>query len=326
MAWSGTDSRRLLSRTLRGRGIELGPGENPFVLHYPGAESRSVDRWDAEDNRRLFREVKPDAFSDPHLRADLNVERLSGFADASLDFVIASHVLEHLVEPLGQLEDIHRVLVPGGVLLLLLPDRRRTFDRTRRPTSLEHLVAEYDAGVTELDDAHIEEFLAHVQDHWEAGDEPKDQAERFDRHRKRSIHVHVWSDEEFAQVIAHCIRHLGMQWELIDQICTHDLDDSHEFGFALRKSTVALDPDVAADHFLMASGDLFSRSRWPAHGLHEAPPLPVAEDADVAWLHAALTAAETELAQAKRVIANHERVLGPLRRLGGGTLARWFRR
>ena len=59
--------------------------------------------------------------------------------------MLASHVLEHVANPLRLLDEVHRVLRPDGLLLLLLPDRHTTFDRTRAPTSLEHLMDDYEA-------------------------------------------------------------------------------------------------------------------------------------------------------------------------------------
>lgn len=321
-SWGGPEARRLLARSLRGSGIEVGPGESPFPLDYPGASAVSLDRWGADEIRRLFKEVEADRFSEPDVRVDLNTERLSAFADESQDFIIASHVLEHLVEPLGQLADMHRVLASGGTLLLLLPDRRRTFDSTREPTTLQQLVAKFHAKVTELDDAHLEEFLAHVPEDWGPDDPPKNQAERYARHRERSIHVHVWTEDEFAEVITHCIQQLGMRWELVDRLATDDVVSSIEFGMTLRKSTVALPPAIGAAHFRMAWAELGARSERTRADLTTAQQA----RAELEQTQLELAAATAELAQARRVLANHERLLGPLRRTGAGTLMRGVRR
>ncbi len=44
------------------------------------------------------------------------------FADGSFDVVTAKHVLEHTERPLPSLAEIRRVLRPGGVLLVIVPD------------------------------------------------------------------------------------------------------------------------------------------------------------------------------------------------------------
>jgi SAM-dependent methyltransferase len=152
--------RRGIARHLVGGGVELGPGHNPYPLDLPGTTVAYVDRWDPDENQALFPELGDAApFPVPDVVCDLNTDRLEALDDTSQDFVIASHVLEHVAEPLGLLDDIHRVLRPGGTALILLPDMRRTFDRNRPPTGLDHLVREHSAGVTEVDDDHIREFL-----------------------------------------------------------------------------------------------------------------------------------------------------------------------
>jgi predicted SAM-dependent methyltransferase len=47
---------------------------------------------------------------------------LEAVGDASLDFVIANHLLEHMADPLKGLENWIRVLRSGGILYLAVPD------------------------------------------------------------------------------------------------------------------------------------------------------------------------------------------------------------
>lgn len=52
---------------------------------------------------------------------DLNVERLPE-SDGSLDLVIASEVIEHLIEPGRAIAEFHRVVRPGGHVLITVPN------------------------------------------------------------------------------------------------------------------------------------------------------------------------------------------------------------
>ena len=54
--------------------------------------------------------------------------------------VAASHVIEHAPNLIGWLEDIGSVLRPGGVLALVVPDKRYTFDVTRRVSTVETMI------------------------------------------------------------------------------------------------------------------------------------------------------------------------------------------
>jgi SAM-dependent methyltransferase len=52
-----------------------------------------------------------------------DAEDLSDFADASIAAVVSFETIEHLHRPRTFLAEIHRVLAPGGVLLLSTPNR-----------------------------------------------------------------------------------------------------------------------------------------------------------------------------------------------------------
>jgi SAM-dependent methyltransferase len=228
--------REILIRHLEGTGLELGPGHQPFSLP-SNVKVRYVDRWDPEHSHELYPELGPEVpFLAPDIVANFDVDRLAMIEDGSEDFVVCSHVLEHLADPIGFLDEIQRVLRPGGVMILVLPDRRRTFDRDRPPTSLEHLVAEHDARVTVVDDAHVAEFLTLAGPEAAYLEQPAgtDRAEFFEWHRRRSIHVHCWTEDEFPEVLQYCVTRLAHHWDLLER---YPLDkDDIEFGYVLRKS------------------------------------------------------------------------------------------
>ncbi len=144
-----SDVRQQFASYLSGSGIEIGPGHTAFPVP-PGVDVRYVDRWSAAQQRALFPELADSDFRERDFEIDLDLERLSAFAAATQDFVIASHILEHLANPLAMVQEIHRVLRSGGLLVLLLPDYHVTFDRGRKPTSIEHLVDEYRRDVARL--------------------------------------------------------------------------------------------------------------------------------------------------------------------------------
>jgi SAM-dependent methyltransferase len=227
--------RQRIARHLAGDGIEVGPGGQPFPVP-PGARVRYVDRWRADEARALYPEVAGETFLEPDVITNFDVDRLGAFSTCSLDFVIASHVLEHLADPLGFLVEMHRVLRPGGLAIVLLPDRRRTFDRSRPPTPLEHLIEDHACRVRRVHDDHIEEFLEFADkgalSAALAGGWTKD--DYFEWHRRRSVHVHCWTEAEFHQVLLYLIVGLRVGWELVDNL--ELANDGLEFGYVLRRS------------------------------------------------------------------------------------------
>ena len=274
-------ARSQLSRHLVGRGIELGPGHIPFPVVMPSTSVRYLDAWAPADSGELFPEIETSDFVAADTICDFNAEGLAPVPDASQDFAIASHVLEHLANPLRMLSELHRVVRPGGVVLIFLPDRHSTFDKDRPPTSLAHLVEEFGAGVTEVDDEHVEEFIRFTATHqgggppgtasvpdpdldleamsvherglallwlrWDDVTVPAQRRALIELHRRRSIHAHVWDIDEFLPVLCHGARELGQAWEFVDGLLPGDpggrLD---EFGLVLRRAVVPVGPEEQA--------------------------------------------------------------------------------
>lgn len=124
-----------------GVGVEIGAGSSPV----PGIWPFYVD---------CFKEFGFEA-----CRADYYGHAcLLPFHNRSLDYVVASHVLEHVANPVAALAEWLRVLKPGGLIYLVVPDRRQTWDHTRPLTSVDHLLDDYARGTTACDPTHIDDF------------------------------------------------------------------------------------------------------------------------------------------------------------------------
>lgn len=64
-------------------------------------------------------------------------------SEGPFDYIIASHVIEHIPDVVTWLDQIHGLLVPGGVLSLVVPDKRFTFDVNRLPTPISDILDAY---------------------------------------------------------------------------------------------------------------------------------------------------------------------------------------
>jgi len=235
--------RRRFASHLTGAGVEIGPGHVPFPVP-PTLNVQYVDRWEPSVNSSLFPELgETPGFPKPDIVANLDADRLSGLDDASQQFVIASHVIEHLANPIAMLVDCYRVLRPGGLLVLLVPDRRKTFDRERSPTPLSHLIDEYKRDVREVDDTHILDFMVGTRK--TLGD-PRDTSmftpelmtDEIAVHRRRSVHAHVWNLDEFSEVMSFGTNKLGLQWHVVDTM-PPGAEGSYgdEFGWVLSRAS-----------------------------------------------------------------------------------------
>jgi SAM-dependent methyltransferase len=248
-----------MGRHVSGVGLDLGPGHQPFPTSYRGVRVLLVDRWMPEQNLALFPELGDAQFPRPHVVCDLARSSLDAFGSSTMDFVIASHVVEHMPNPLGFLDGIHTVLRPGGTLVLVVPDRRKTFDRGRSATEISHVVDDHRRDVRLIEDEHVEQVLENDGiDIWSMS--AAERSELASYHRSRSIHVHCWAPWEFNEVLAHAIEHLGHRWELVDAtLCGEGGPEGIEFGYVLRRSAVEMSSEIRRERFLRAWSD------WRAH-------------------------------------------------------------
>jgi SAM-dependent methyltransferase len=68
------------------------------------------------------------------------LEAIGTVGEATVDFVFASHVIEHAPDMIGWLRQIGQVLGDGGRLYLAIPDKRLCFDVNRDLTTMADLV------------------------------------------------------------------------------------------------------------------------------------------------------------------------------------------
>jgi len=130
---------------------------------------------------------------------------LEGISGNSYDFVIASHCIEHFVNPLKAVKEWLRVLKPGGALLVVAPDKRFTFDRRRQITLFDHLLDDYNSNVGEDDLSHLDEILSlHdlLMDR-DAGDHFQFSARSLKNYENRCLHQHVFDKDLLKQIFGH---------------------------------------------------------------------------------------------------------------------------
>src|SRR4051812_24637479 len=151
--------RRLARAYLAGSGLEIG------ALHLPlpvprRARVSYVDRMTSDELRHEYPELASYDLVDVDVVDD--GQTLATVPDGSVDFVVANHFIEHTEDPIAALANHARVLRPGGVLFLAVPDKRRTFDAARPVTPLEHVVHDHIAGPVGSRRGHYEEWATLV--------------------------------------------------------------------------------------------------------------------------------------------------------------------
>jgi len=118
------------------------------------------------------------------------------------DFVLASHMLEHIANPLKALFEWKRVLKKGGFLLLVLPKKEETFDHRRPVTTFQHLLEDFEKETGEDDLTHLPEILKlHDLSRDEAAGSFKQfKARSLKNFRNRCLHHHVFDEALLRQI------------------------------------------------------------------------------------------------------------------------------
>ena len=127
------------------RGLEIGPLASPRV----GKNEGPIRYLDHASTDELKQKYATNPVMRTKLHTIVDVDYVIGAnktiadavgKDAPFDYVIASHVIEHIPDPVGWMAEVASVLRPGGILSLIIPDKRYSFDINRAVTDISDLV------------------------------------------------------------------------------------------------------------------------------------------------------------------------------------------
>lgn len=129
---------------------------------------------------------------------------LAGLEDGTFDFVLGSHYLEHMLNPMKALAAIRRVLRPGGYVIMILPKKELCFDHLRGQAPFEELLYRYIHNVAETDAQHAHVDLASLQSDLSrdapAGTWAQFRARSLRNSLNRGVHQFVYDFKLLAQI------------------------------------------------------------------------------------------------------------------------------
>ncbi|AFZ45837.1 Methyltransferase type 11 [Halothece sp. PCC 7418] len=199
---------QIASSYLLGNGIEIGALHSPLnVPHH--VTVKYVDRMSVPELRKQYPKLKNYKLVEVDIIDD--GERLNSIPDASVDFVIANHMIEHCQNPISAMEQHLRVLRHHGILYMAVPDMRYTFDRDRAVTSLEHLIKDYTEGPEWSMKSHFEDWVRLREKVPEDRVTPRVQ---YLMSIDYSIHFHVWRQIDFFELLLYCQNDLSFPFEI----------------------------------------------------------------------------------------------------------------
>ena len=124
-----------------GKGIEIGgAAHNPFNIPgclqvAPKLTPKIRKFWDDDQIRMCGTKIEPDIWADAE-----NIP----LPDNSQDFIITSHVIEHVLNPLNAFREWNRILKSGGVVFMIFPKRdAEPLDRDKPISTLQSFINQY---------------------------------------------------------------------------------------------------------------------------------------------------------------------------------------
>jgi hypothetical protein len=189
------DSRDLVPKLIKGMGVEIGPGLNPQIRPSKDVQVQYIEIAEADEWVKLYKKSeKPTAQASEGLWNDYmisNASFLDGIEDNSLDFIFSNHVFEHLMNPIGVLENWSRKLCSSGLIYNVVPDANSCFDCRQPPSPTWEWWKEYEQDAWQPDLSKYEKWCRYTAPY----NTPKDLIDRG-----YSIHVHYYTPRTAVQL------------------------------------------------------------------------------------------------------------------------------
>jgi SAM-dependent methyltransferase len=209
------DARQGLARKfLRGAGIEIGALQRKLDLP-ESCRVRYVDRMSIADLMHHYPELESLPLQAPDLVDD--GEHLQSILGNSLDFVIANHFFEHCENPIQTLNNFLRVLKPGGIVFLAVPDKRFSFDAHRPSTLYQTLRETYQSGTRSDRIKLYREWVQFVE--LQTGNAIAERASDL-MEARYSIHFNVWSADDLFELLLQARREFCLPFEISAAVCS----------------------------------------------------------------------------------------------------------
>lgn len=126
---------------LAGEGLEIGAGYDPLVAGDPNLNVRVLDHLDQAGLIEKYTLEGVNISRVPHVDFVWNGQRYPELMGTKrFDYVVASHVIEHVPDIVEFINQCGEVMKDGGVFTLAVPDKRQTFDALRPNTALAAVI------------------------------------------------------------------------------------------------------------------------------------------------------------------------------------------
>ena len=197
------------------RVLEVGAFNAPTV-DPSEAEVRFLDYYSTEELESMARTNGGDPTSVVSVDYVCRTDNYNEVVSETFDVLIANHVLEHIDHTVRWLQTVRTLISDDGLLFIVLPDKKKSFDRFRSDTPFSHLLFEHLAPDQDVSTIHnFETALYYDKTYIE---EKNDPTVRLDVGRLSQeivsshpgVHRHVFQYETFADKILKPLLYTGL--------------------------------------------------------------------------------------------------------------------
>lgn len=190
----GTNIRDIVEREIKGKVARIGGSVNQLVDYSSGIQVTDINILDggfgsikgvaAASNlgeirkiylRRIKQEVKHifrgNSVPIDRKTIELDIHNAVNYINLKerFDCSISSNVIEHSPNVIFMLLNFHMITKKNGWMFHALPNYKHTYDRFRRPTTIEHFLNDFESYQSYSDMTHVSDYIesAIVKDGWQ---------------------------------------------------------------------------------------------------------------------------------------------------------------
>lgn len=221
----------------KGEGLEVGALCYPYLFN-KDCKIKYADIFENSKLRKILKDIPLDNLYHKEL---VDVEYilkppkflLNFVKDNTFNFVYSSHVLEHTPNPISVLNDQLRITKPGGIVYVAMPNKKNTYDRTRKVTSSNILINKFENNVF---DHTIEEALDVVKNtdthalYEPHKNNPLEYAKEIIKKKEGIHHFHTFDETNVLEILIYLVSKNQAHIEYFSGL------ENRDIHFALRKN------------------------------------------------------------------------------------------
>ncbi len=146
---------KLIEFTKNKKGLEIGgPSQRTGKMIYDN--NIELDNTIINENIKIEKYTMKNFYKNIYINDNTNLHSIK---NEKYDFIFSSNCLEHIANPLKAINESLRVLKNKGFLIIIVPDKKYTFDHYRNYSEFKEIKDAYDKDIKEDDISRIDEIL-----------------------------------------------------------------------------------------------------------------------------------------------------------------------